>query len=249
MTTADLNADLGEWDGPGVSPVDERLLRLATSANVACGGHAGNTDVMLATVRRARELDVAIGAHPGYADREGFGRRELGLSPSEIGRQVAEQVAAMAECCRSAGARLRYVKPHGALYNRAVRDAEAARAVVNAVGNLVLLCLPGSEMMKAASMAGVQTAAEAFVDRGYRADGTLVPRGEPGALLDDVGVAVERALRLVTEGRLTPREGPDLAIRADSLCVHGDGPHAVQLLDAVRNRLLASGISLAPFAR
>jgi UPF0271 protein len=249
VTTVDLNADLGEWDGPGVSPVDERLLRLATSANVACGGHAGNAEVMLATVRRAKELDVAIGAHPGYADREGFGRRELGLSPVEIGRQVAEQVAVMAECCRTSGARLRYVKPHGALYNRAVRDAEAARAVVGAVGNLVLLCLPGSEMMRAASAAGVRTAAEAFVDRGYRADGTLVPRGEPGALLDDVDVAVERALRLVTEGRLTPREGPDLLIRADSLCVHGDGPRAVPLLDAVRNRFLATGISLAPFAR
>jgi UPF0271 protein len=249
VTTIDLNADLGECDGPGVSPVDEQLLRLATSANVACGGHAGNADVMLATVKRAYELDVAVGAHPGYADREGFGRRELGLSPAEIGRQVAEQLAVMTACCRKAGVRLRYVKPHGALYNRAVRDAEAARAVVGALGDLVLLCLPGSEMMKAASAAGVRTAVEAFVDRGYRADGTLVPRGEPGALLEDVPTAVERAFRLVTEGRLTPRDGPDLAIRADSLCVHGDGPHAVQLLDAVRHRMMASGIGLAPFAR
>lgn len=257
MTTIDLNADLGEWDGPGVSPVDERLLALATSANIACGGHAGNEDVMRATVRLAAQRGVAIGAHPGYVDREGFGRRELGLSPAEIGRQVSEQLAAMSACCRAAGegerggARLRYVKPHGALYNRAVKDPEAARAVVQAVeaaGPLVLLCLPGSEMMKAAARRGVRTAAEAFVDRGYREDGTLVPRGEPGALLDEVELAVNRALRLVKDGRLTPREGPDLAIRADSLCVHGDGPHAAALLEAVRTRFVAEGIRLAPFA-
>lgn len=251
MKTVDLNADLGEWDGPGVSAVDERLLSLATSANIACGAHAGNSDVMLATVTMAARKGVAVGAHPGYADREGFGRRELGLSPGEIERQVTEQVAAMAACCKKAKARLRYVKPHGALYNRAVRDFEAARAIVTAMrrtGGLVLLCLPRSEMMKEAIRAGVQVAAEAFVDRGYRADGTLVPRGEPGALLEDVGAAVERALRLVSEGRLSPRDGPDLSIRADSLCVHGDGPHAAALLEAVRKRFTDAGIRLAPFA-
>lgn len=251
MTTIDLNADLGEWDGPGVSPVDEQLLVLATSANIACGGHAGNERVMRATVRLAAQRGVAIGAHPGYVDREGFGRRELGLSPAEIGGQVSEQLALMSACCRAVGARLHYVKPHGALYNRAVKDPEAARAVVQAVeaaGSLVLLCLPGSEMMKAAARRGVRTAAEAFVDRGYREDGTLVPRGEPGALLDDVELAVNRALRLVMEGRLTPREGRDLAIQADSLCVHGDGPHAAALLEAVRTRFVAEGIRLAPFA-
>lgn len=251
MITVDLNADLGEWDGPGVSPVDAQLLSLATSANVACGGHAGNVDAMLATVTMAAQKGVAIGAHPGYADREGFGRRELGLSPGEIERQVTEQVAAMAACCQKATARLRYVKPHGALYNRAVRDFEAARAIVTAMrktGDLVLLCLPRSEMMKEAIRAGVPVAAEAFVDRGYRADGTLVPRGEPGALLEDVGAAVERALRLVIEGRLSPRDGPDLSIRAESLCVHGDGPHAAALLEAVRKRFTDAGIRLAPFA-
>lgn len=250
MRTIDLNADLGEWDGPGVSPVDQRLLSLATSANIACGGHAGNGDVMLATVTLAARNGVAIGAHPGYADREGFGRRELGLSPGEIGRQVSGQIALMAACCRTAGARLRYVKPHGALYNRAVRDVEAARAVVQAVreaGSLALLCLPGSEMMKEGARAGVPVAAEAFLDRGYRADATLVPRGEPGALLEDVGAAVERAVRLVTAGVLTPREGPDLVIHADSLCVHGDGPRAAALLEAVRRRFAADGIRLAPF--
>lgn len=234
-----------------MSPVDARLLALATSANIACGGHAGTPDVMRATVALAHRRGVAIGAHPGYADREGFGRRELDLSPHEIGRQVAEQIGTMAACCREAGARLRYVKPHGALYNRAVRDPAAARAVVAAVrdaGDLVLLCLPGSQMMARAAEAGVRTAAEAFVDRGYRADGSLVPRGEKGALLDDIAAAVERALRLVSESRLTPREGPDLVIRADSLCVHGDGPHAVALLEAVRSRFSAAGITLGPFA-
>lgn len=251
MKTVDLNADLGEWDGPGVSAVDEHLLSLATSANIACGAHAGNAEVMLATVTMAARKRVAIGAHPGYADREGFGRRELNLSPGEIERQVTEQMAAMTACCKKAKARLRYVKPHGALYNRAVRDFEAARAIVTAMrktGDLVLLCLPRSEMMKEAIRAGVKVAAEAFVDRGYRADGTLVPRGEPGALLEDVGAAVERALRLVTEGRLSPLDGPDLSIRAESLCVHGDGSHAAALLEAVRNRFTDAGIRLAPFA-
>lgn len=251
MITVDLNADLGEWDGPGVSPVDARLLSLATSANIACGGHAGTPDVMLATVTLAHERGVAIGAHPGYADRQGFGRRELDLAPAEIGRQVSAQVAALAACCRKAGARLRYVKPHGALYNRAVRDPDAARAVVDAVqaaGELILLCLPGSQMETQAARAGVRTAAEAFVDRGYRADGTLVPRGEAGALIEDVPAAVERALRLVTEHRLAPREGADLTIRADSLCVHGDGAQAVPLLEAVRARFTREGIRLAPFA-
>lgn len=251
MTTVDLNADLGEWDGPGVSLVDARLLSLATSANIACGGHAGTPDVMFATVTLAHQQGVAIGAHPGYADRAGFGRRELDLSPAEIGAQVSEQVAAMAACCRRVGARLRYVKPHGALYNRAVRDADAARAVVEAVraaGPLVLLCLPGSQMEIQAARAGVPTAAEAFVDRGYRADGTLVPRGEAGALIEDIPAAVERALRLVTAHRLTPREGADLTIHADSLCVHGDGAQAVSLLEAVRARFTREGIRLAAFA-
>jgi UPF0271 protein len=251
VTTVDLNADLGEWDGPGVSLVDARLLSLATSANIACGGHAGTPDVMLATVALAHQQGVAIGAHPGYADRAGFGRRELDLSPAEITAQVSEQIAELAACCKKAGARLAYAKPHGALYNRAVRDAEAARAVVNAVqaaGELVLLCLPGSQMEKQAARAGVRAAAEAFVDRGYRADGTLVPRGEPGALIEDVPVAVERALRLVTTQRLTPTEGADLTIHADSLCVHGDGAQAVPLLEAVRARFTREGIRLAPFA-
>src|SRR4029077_14051670 len=185
------------------------------------------------------------------ADREGFGRRELGLSPAEIEAQISEQVAALAVCCKKAGARLAYVKPHGALYNRAVREAEAARAVVKAVhaaGALVLLCLPGSQMEKQAASSGVKTAAEAFVDRGYRADGTLVPRGETGALIEDVAAAVERALRLVTTHRLTPREGADLTIHADSLCVHGDGAQAVPLLEAVRARFTREGIRLAAFA-
>ena len=251
MKAVDLNADLGEWDGPGVSAVDERLLSLATSANIACGAHAGNADVMLATVTMAARKGVAIGAHPGYADREGFGRRELGLSPGEIERQVTEQVAAMAACCKKAKARLRYVKPHGALYNRAVRDFEAARAIVTAMrrtGDLVLLCLPRSEMMKEAIRAGVHVAARAIVERGHPADGTLGPPGGPGALLEDVGAAVERALRLVSAGRLSPRDGPDLSIRADSLCVHGDGPHAAALLEAVRKRFTDAGIRLAPFA-
>lgn len=252
MLTIDLNADLGEGDGPGVSPVDAELLRLASSANIACGGHAGSPAVMRATVTLAAQLGVAIGAHPGYPDRDGFGRRELGMSPADVRRTVVGQITALARACDAAKARLRYVKPHGALYNRAVRDVACAEALVTGVRQvdprLVLLALPGSAMTAAAARAGTLTAAEAFVDRAYLADGSLVPRSEAGAVLDDVAALADRALGMVTAHEVRAADGTRVAIEPRSLCVHGDGASAVTLLRAVRARLEQAGITIGPFA-
>lgn len=243
----DLNSDLGERAAP-----DAALLAIVTSANVACGAHAGDAEVMRATVREAHRLGVAIGAHPGYADREHFGRRELGLAPDEIEALVASQVRALLDVCTREGARLRYVKPHGALYNRAVVDAEAARAVARAVlavsPRLMLLGLAGSAMLREGERLGLRVAGEAFADRGYRADGTLLPRGTPGAILTDPDLVAARAVRIAEEGVVEADDGSLVRLRADSLCVHGDTPGALALAAAVRERLTTAGVPLAPFA-
>ena len=251
--TLDLNADLGESDGPTLPESDRALLNLVTSASVACGAHAGNEGIMAATVALAAKNGVTVGAHPGYADRDGFGRRELGLPAEEISGLVLAQVKTLRRICHAERVSLRYVKPHGALYNRAVRDAAAAEAIVRAMvdagGELVLLGLPGSRMLEAGAAAGLATAREAFIDRGYRPDGTLVPRGEPGALLDNPAIAADRAVRMALEEEVEAADGTSLRMQADSFCVHGDGAGAVALLAEVRRRLLAAGVHLAPFAR
>ncbi len=243
----DLNADLGEGVGD-----DEALLDIVTSANIACGFHAGDPATMRATVEAAARRRVAIGAHPGYPDRMGFGRRALDATPEEIAADVVYQVGALAATCAAAGARLRYVKPHGALYNRAAVDRAAARAVAGAVRavdpGLRLLGLAGSVLVAEGREAGVTVAEEAFADRAYRDDGTLLPRTEPGALLLDREAAVSRAVRLAKEGRVRTAEGADLALRPDSLCVHGDSPGAVELARAIRAALEQAGLRLAPFA-
>lgn len=250
--TVDLNADMGEGFGR-YRLDDEPLLDLVTSANIACGFHAGDPVVMLETVTGAARRGVSIGAHPGYPDLVGFGRRELAASPDEIRAFVAYQVGALQGICSAAGTRLRYVKPHGALYNRAARDERAAGAIAAAVrdvdGSLALLCLAGSAMVRAADGAGIRAVREAFVDRAYRADGTLVPRGEPGAVLDDVEAMAERAVRMVLEGVAPTVDGGTLVVNAESLCTHGDGPRALAIVRAVRDRLTAAGVSIAAFAR
>jgi UPF0271 protein len=252
MTTIDLNADLGEGFGSYRLGDDAALLDLVTSASVACGFHAGDPMTMRATVVAAAARDVAIGAHPGYPDLLGFGRRELAATPGEIRAYVVYQVGALAGVCRATGARLRFVKPHGALYNRAATDVAAAAAVVEAIGSvdpdLVVLGLAGSVLIDAARAAGLASAAEAFADRAYTAAGTLVPRSEPGAVLTDADAVVARALRMVREGRVRAADGADTAIQADSLCVHGDTPGALALVRALRSRLVAEGIALAAFA-
>jgi len=253
MTTIDLNADLGEGFGIYRLPQEPELLSLVTSANIACGGHAGDPIVMRETVALAQARGVAIGAHPGYPDREGFGRRELGASPAEVAALVITQVGALAAVCAAAGARLRYVKPHGALYNRLARDWPAATAVAEAIfavdPALLLLGLDGSLMIRAAEDVGLRGVREAFVDRGYLPDGSLVPRGEAGALLDDPDLVAERALRMVAEHHVVAIDGTRRLLHPESLCTHGDGPHAALLVRAVRQRLEGAGIGIAPFAR
>lgn len=250
--SVDLNADMGE--GFGRYRLDDAgLLDVVTSANIACGFHAGDPVVMRETVVLAARRAVAVGAHPGYPDLVGFGRRELGANPDEIEAMVVYQVGALHAVCAAAGTRLRYVKPHGALYNRAVHDAAAADAIVRAVhavdASLALLALAGSEMLAAATRAGVRGVSEAFVDRAYRNDGTLVPRGEHGALLTDTRDVAERAFRMVQTGTVRSIDGRDIAVRAESLCAHGDGPNALAIVRAVRDRLTAEGVEVAPFSR
>jgi UPF0271 protein len=250
--TIDLNADLGEGFGDSHARLDEALLDLVSSANIACGFHAGDAITMRDTVRAAKLRGVTIGAHPSYPDIPGFGRRELGLPAKEISRHVAYQIRALREVCGAEGARLSYVKPHGALYNRAARDRDAATAVVTAIrdveASLTLLGLAKSEMARAADRAGIAFASEAFVDRAYQSDGTLVPRDQPDAVIHDVKGAVQRAVMLVKGQTITADDGSELHISAQSLCVHGDNADASAILRSLNARLKESGVTIAPFA-
>ena len=253
MTSIDLNADIGESFGRYELPGEEELLALVTSANIACGFHAGDPMVMQRTVSAAAGRGVTIGAHPGYRDLAGFGRRDLGATPAEIGADVMYQVGALDAFCRAVGTRVRYVKLHGALYHRAAEDREAAKAVAFALrqldSELVVLGPEGTAMLHAAVETGLDVAREAFVDRAYRPDGRLVPRSEPGAVLDDVEHIAERALRMVQDRYVVAIDGTRCIVRADSVCVHGDGPKAVAIVRAVRQAFDAEGITLAPFVK
>ncbi len=253
MTSVDLNADLGEGFGRYRLDSDIELLGLVSSANIACGFHAGDPVVMRETVSRAAARRVTVGAHPSYPDLVGFGRRELGASVEQIEADVVYQIGALAAFCVGHGVKLRYVKPHGALYNRAASEPPVARAIVRAIRSvdpeLMLLGLDGSVMITEAETEGIRAAREAFVDRAYLADGRLVPRGQPGAVLEDVGAVVERAVRMVTERYVIAIDGTRRIVRPDSLCVHGDGPHAVAIVRALRERLESIGIDITPFAR
>ncbi len=246
-----MNADLGEGVTTSRLAEDESILALVSSANIACGFHAGDATSMRETVRAASARGVSIGAHVSYPDIPGFGRREIGIHSSEISRHVTVQIQALAAVCASESARLAHVKPHGALYNRAARDPAAARAVARGIQGagleLVLLGLAGSEMMRAASKAGLPFASEAFVDRGYTSDLLLVPRDEPGAMIDDTERAVERAITLVKRKTLTTSEGVERPLDAASLCVHGDNPNALDLLRALKSGLEQAGVRIAPF--
>lgn len=249
----DLNADLGEGAGTARLAEDEKLLSLVSSANIACGYHAGDAVTIRDTVRIARDRGVSIGAHPSFPDRLGFGRREMRIADEELRRHLVKQIEILAEACAAAGTTLRYVKPHGALYNLAARDRKTAGIIADSIAavdpKLILLGLAGNLMLDAARDAGIGVAAEAFADRGYADDGTLIPRGEPGALLDDPEEIAARAIRLVKEKRLRSRDGNEMTINADSLCTHGDGPNAYAILKRLRADLEAAGVTIAPFAR
>ncbi|MET9125720.1 5-oxoprolinase subunit PxpA [Streptomyces sp. NPDC004528] len=251
MTPIDLNADLGEGFGRWRLTDDERLLSVVTSANVACGFHAGDPVTMRRVCELAAERGVRIGAQVSYRDLAGFGRRAMDVPPAELAAEVAYQIGALEVFARAAGARVAYVKPHGALYNRVVRDAEQAAAVVDGVllagAALPVLGLPSSRFLELAEKAGLPTVPEAFADRAYTAEGTLVPRTAEGAVITDTGQVVERSLGLARSGEVTSLTGERVLVRARSLCLHGDTPGAVELARRVRARLESSGVRVEAF--
>jgi UPF0271 protein len=250
--TIDLNADVGESFGRWRLGDDEGLLDVVTSANVACGFHAGDPATLVATCRAAALRGVAIGAQVGYRDLAGFGRRFVDVSAADLYADVLYQLAALDGIARTVGSAVTYVKPHGALYNAVVHHETQADAVVRAVADyprvLAVVGLPGSALLTAATTAGLRVVREAFADRGYTAAGTLVPRSEPGAMLDDPQVVAARVLRLVQQGHVTAADGTEVDLEADSVCVHGDSPGAVAMAQAVRNALSEAGIRLGAFA-
>ncbi len=247
----DLNADLAEGFGPWRLTDDDALLHIVTSANVACGFHAGDPATMRRVCSWAAERGVAIGAQVAYRDLAGFGRRFVDADPAGLAADLLYQVGALRAMAVAAGTDVVYLKPHGALYNTAVHHEGHAGAVVDAAvaaGGLPVLGLPGSRLLALAADAGLVTVAEAFADRGYSPEGTLVPRSEPGALLPDVDAVVERARRLAVEGVIVAVDGTELAVEARSLCLHGDTPEAVGHARAVADALAEAGVAVAPFA-
>jgi UPF0271 protein len=247
----DLNADLGEGFGVWRLGDDDALLDVVTSANVACGFHAGDPSTMRRVCARAVERGVAIGAQVSYRDLAGFGRRFIDVDPAELAADVLYQLAALDGIARAEGGRVRYVKPHGALYNAAVHHEGQARAVVDAVvaydRSLPVLGLPGSSLLRAAGAAGLRAVEEGFADRGYTPEGTLVPRRSPGALVSDPAVVAERAVRMATDGLVTAADGTAVEVTVASVCVHGDTPGAVELARRVRAALEDAGLRIAPF--
>lgn len=247
----DLNADLGESFGRWTLGDDDAMLDVVTSANVACGFHAGDPATLLRTVRAAAERTVVVGAQVSYPDLVGFGRRYIDIAPADLTAAVLYQIGALDGLCRAAGTRVRYVKPHGALYHSVVRHEGQAAAVVEAVARydaaLPVLGLPGSVLLRCAAEAGLVAVPEAFADRGYLADGTLVPRDRAGALVDDPVLAARRAIRIVHEGTVISVAGEPVSVAARSLCVHGDSPGAVVMARALRDGLAGAGIALRPF--
>ncbi|MEO7260927.1 MAG: 5-oxoprolinase subunit PxpA [Jatrophihabitantaceae bacterium] len=248
----DLNADLGEGFGAWGGGADEALLSIVTSANVACGFHAGDPVIMRRVCAEAVRRGVAIGAQVGYRDLVGFGRRRIDIAPGDLSAEVLYQLGALDAFARAAGDRVRYLKPHGALYHAAATDPGQAGAVVSALLDwnrpLPVLTLPGSALASAATAAGLPVVLEAFCDRGYQADGSLVPRAEPGAVLHEAGEIADRALAMVVDGAVRAADGSRVALRPASLCVHGDTPGATEIAAAVRDRLTGAGIRLAAFA-
>ena len=251
IRSIDLNSDLGEGFGPWPMGNDSAMLGIVTSANIACGGHASDPDTMYRTLCLARERGVIVGAHPGYADRQGFGRRVIPMAPDEIGRMVAAQVGALIGVAALAGARVRYVKPHGALANLAADDTKVANAIAAAIRalspDLAVLAISGTALEQAARAKGAEVFSEIFADRGYLSTGRLVPRSRPGAMIHDAGAAAERLLAFLGSGRMPVVDGDPIALQAHSICVHGDGPVAVAMAQEIRARLGAAGVRIAPF--
>lgn len=252
MAFIDLNSDVGESFGNWTMGDDAAIFRSVSSANVACGFHAGDPSTIARTCRDAVAAGISIGAHVGYRDLAGFGRRFIDCSPTELADDVLYQLGALDAIARAAGGSIRYVKPHGALYNTIVSHEAQAKAVVDAVkafgGNLPLLLLPGSVALAAAEAAGLRGVAEAFADRAYNPDGTLVSRREAGAVLHDEDVVAANMVRLATEGIIVARDGSTIRTSAESICLHGDTEGAVAMAAAVRRELEAAGVGIRSFA-
>ena len=252
MATIDLNADVGESFGRWSLGDDAAMIGAVSSANVACGFHAGDASTMYAACLAAAQAGTAVGAHPGYRDLSGFGRRALDVEPAELTGEVIYQIGALQSLARAAGTEVRYVKPHGALYNRIAADPVQAQAVVDALcavdPNLPLVVLPGSVVEQLASQSGLRTIAEAFADRAYNPDGSLVSRSLPGAVLTDLAEITDHVLRLAIDGKIQALDGTVIDVAADSICVHGDTPGAVAMGQSVRSALEAGGVRIASFA-
>ena len=248
MPTIDLNSDLGESFGRWTLGHDAELMASITSCNIACGYHAGDPEVMRRTVRLAREHGVAIGAHPGLPDLVGFGRRAMSVTAAEVENLVLYQVGALAAIARAEGTRLQHVKPHGALYNMAIKDRGLADGIARAVASfdpsLLLFGLPGTELLRAGDAAGLPLAAEGFADRNYEADGSLTPRTEPDAVIHDAAAVVTRAVQMAREGVVISRDGEAVPMRVATICTHGDTPGSHTLARRIRDGLERAGIKV-----
>ena len=244
----DLNSDLGESFGPWAMGHDAALMDSITSANVACGFHAGDPGTMRATIALARDKGVAIGAHPGFQDLVGFGRREIKASPAEVADLVLYQVSALAGMAAAHGIKLQHVKPHGALYNMACKDRDLADAIATAIASLdrslILFGLPDSELLRAGEAAGLAVAAEVFADRAYDPDGSLTARTKPGSVIHDTAQVVERAIKMVKDRTVIAIDGSAIELRAETICLHGDTPGAAEHARAVRAGLQDAGITV-----
>ena len=248
MYQVDLNSDIGESFGNYKLGLDEEVVKYISSANIACGWHAGDPMVMENTVTMAVKEEVGLGAHPGYPDLMGFGRRELKTASEEAKNYIKYQIGALWAFAQSKEAKLQHVKPHGAFYNMAARDAELAKAIAQGIyevdKDLILVGLANSELTKAGKEVGLKVANEVFADRAYNPDGTLVSRKKEGAVIHDTNLAISRVLRMVKEGKVEAINGKDISIQADTICVHGDNPQAVAFVKTIRNTLQREGIEV-----
>ena len=252
MTCIDLNSDLGEGDGPWAMGDDATMLSIVTSANVACGGHASYPETMFRTLALARDNGVNVGAHPGFNDREGFGRRIIPMPPAQIGRMCAAQIGALIGIAAQVGVPVTYVKPHGALGNLAASDRGVADAIVAAVKMidpaLAILAISGTQTEQAARAAGVPVFSEIFADRGYLSTGQLVPRGQDGAMIHDAADAAQRLISFLESGLVPVVDGDPIRLAAQSICVHGDSTGAVEMAREIRARLTAHGVQISSFS-
>lgn len=248
MFRVDLNSDLGESFGRYTLGMDDKIIPLITSANVACGYHASDPVVMEKTIALAKEAGIRVGAHPGFPDLMGFGRRNMNVSPAEAKAYTLYQLGALDGFCRAAGVKLQHVKPHGAFYNMAAKDYKLSVAICEAIKNfdkdLIVLALSSGELAKAAKDMGLRTALEVFADRGYEEDGTLVDRRKEGAMITDEQEAIDRVIRMVKEKKVTAVTGRDISIQADSVCVHGDGVKALAFVEKIRAALQKEEIQI-----